>query len=935
MTKSCVLNLGLYRTGSTTFATASEKFGWKVDRTFPHQGLNEKTLRQFLVEPKVVIHQWWFHQNGKEHLMKRISDEKNDLLGDGYIPLLCFLPSKEIINFVKEVKSKYDIDIIFLATTRNVNDLILSELHHWVRHDIERKAGLLKGQGQAVNDRTLLEHYLEQRAVKHRHQIFDQPDDDDDYADTFPFNVTELRLEEIQDWPQIMTDLCLEHGISNISGEGNKGSGAGRRMMKEAWERAFRQAGQQNRSPSRPLEGILLTMRIGASPSTAQSRVRSLFKSLSEDRLARFMVVLAIDNDEEDKAQLLVNVVKEFTDQVELIINPPPKKTNNDDDPEGAETNHEPFPICRVWDEMAIRAFRTGADWVVLLGDDIDIECSFHYRAFYRSFLDIQERCGTTGLWFGCPWWNDLSFPGFPTFPVVGKEHYKIFGSLIPKHRSKNFVNQDLDPYLQRLYLKFGAAPLVAEAKLRNMHGGDTVNPPRYQPVQAKGWRDWVIDDVSLIREYYVNGKKIPAIQECTLLDVIVPSYRISMKHLLGICRLKIPTSFRTSFIIIVDNPKLLVELYRNNDIDQASRRLEGELATATGNKNIRVRCNGTNLGASASRNRGIDESSAEYVLFLDDDVVPEDSLLEAYKHAINDTDNDDTVGYLGLVKFPRSSKLPILHAGVLMSYLTFMFEIAESPMYKNPAWGVTANLCVRRLPGIHFDTAYAKTGGGEDVDFCLRLTAATQGKEHLLSVPTAKVVHEFWPGGLRVLIPHFFNWAVGDGALYKRHPGHTYLSWPNAAEVLAIIIVPLTLVLTLFLSVSICLMIVFECSLGVFLIDLIVDMSNRHEFDHRKRLLLLDDDGDKNIHFSKLYYITAHILANFYVIVLEFGRLYGHVRRGECMENIFRRFDWHCGRLPNAKNNFIQREFVKFSGFLAILLLVSSMHAVTFVRGW
>jgi cellulose synthase/poly-beta-1,6-N-acetylglucosamine synthase-like glycosyltransferase len=43
------------------------------------------------------------------------------------------------------------------------------------------------------------------------------------------------------------------------------------------------------------------------------------------------------------------------------------------------------------------------------------------------------------------------------------------------------------------------------------------------------------------------------------------------------------------------------------------------------------MQCNAKNLGASGSRNLGLDESAAEYVLFLDDDVVPDPDLLAQY----------------------------------------------------------------------------------------------------------------------------------------------------------------------------------------------------------------------------------------------------------------------------------------------------------------
>lgn len=37
-------------------------------------------------------------------------------------------------------------------------------------------------------------------------------------------------------------------------------------------------------------------------------------------------------------------------------------------------------------------------------------------------------------------------------------------------------------------------------------------------------------------------------------------------------------------------------------------------------------------------------------------------------------------------------------------------------------SWGVTANLLVRRTEGVRFDLGYPKTGGGEDVAFCIDL---------------------------------------------------------------------------------------------------------------------------------------------------------------------------------------------------------------------
>ena len=190
--------------------------------------------------------------------------------------------------------------------------------------------------------------------------------------------------------------------------------------------------------------------------------------------------------------------------------------------------------------------------------------------------------------------------------------------------------------------------------------------------------------------------------------------------------------------------------------LNQGERILEDHLSQSVAGNKVRVRCNETNLGASASRNRGLDESAAEFVLNLDDDLMPNPDLLEQYGRKLQDLKADcNVVGLVGLVRFPRSPNLPLKHAAVLMSYLTFMFEIAESadklyPDGGGPAWGVTANILFRRTQ-VRFDKVYAKTGGGEDVDFSLRqaaeATKRTGATGILLAVPEAMVVHPFWPG--------------------------------------------------------------------------------------------------------------------------------------------------------------------------------------------
>jgi len=822
-----------------------------------------------LVKPKCAVLDWWCNRGGRAELLKKV--QRFEFVGDGWIPLLVFLPQELLDSFVSEAHQN-GTRVCFVATQRETQSLVQSELHHWVIHDLERRTKLNNAQ------RSRLDQLLLGRADLHAQELND-----------FGHALTILLLERYEDWPRSLTRLS---SILSIE-------------LKKPWVVALGTARCKNATPTKPVEGILLTLRMEYEYESVLEKVENLLVALKQDTLCDFLVVLALDQDElemeslHERASTLTTLVSQYA-TVHRLINPSRKKS-------------QPFPICQVWDSMASKAFSEGASWVVLLGDDISIDCSFHYRALYRAFLDISRRLDCP-FGFGCPWWNDRSFPGFPTFPVIGRIHFEIFGALIPKNRRDCFVNQDLDPYLQRLYLKFGAAPLLVDLELWNQTGGNTLYSTRYDRVSASGWRNWVLEDVQLIHTYLANkSTKYPGDYECFLVDIVVPTFRIDVAYLTRICSIEVPDRFRSTFIIVVDNPPKLMQIAGVDDCNRAALWLETYLVKESRGNNIRVRCNSSNLGASTTRNRGIKESAAEYILFLDDDVKPNVDLLRQYETALLQLDKDNLseptpiVGLVGLVSFPRSADIPFLHAAVLMSYLTFMFEIAEKDTYRNPAWGVTANILVKRVVGVYFETDYAKTGGGEDVDFCLVLSKATGGR--LLTVPKAEVSHDFWPGGLPVLIPHFFNWAVGDGALFNSYREHTYRSFPNIVEFgLFFLLIRVAIIFTNVYSIC---TVPFEV-LSLLLVDTTVDMFNCLEFNHRCEQL-------KPYTFPWYFYVGSHVMANFYVSVLESGRLYGHLRRGDFCKNTMRRFDWHCGRLPYARENFVRREQIKFGSFVGV----------------
>lgn len=78
----------------------------------------------------------------------------------------------------------------------------------------------------------------------------------------------------------------------------------------------------------------------------------------------------------------------------------------------------------------------------------------------------------------------------------------------------------------------------------------------------------------------------------------------------------------------------------------------------------------------------------------------------------------DDIRGFIGLTTFPDPP--PTLHTmAVALSDVIYMFSIADK--LQRPYWGVTANLVIKRSKGLRFLDCFPKTGGGEDVDLCIR----------------------------------------------------------------------------------------------------------------------------------------------------------------------------------------------------------------------
>ncbi|CAE6437825.1 unnamed protein product [Rhizoctonia solani] len=534
--------------------------------------------------------------------------------------------------------------------------------------------------------------------------------------------------------------------------------------------------------------------------------------------------------------------------------------------------------VCALWRDTARAAYRDNCDYYVLMGDDIELLDEGWMRTIHQRFETLSaESGGPPG--FGCVAFTDITFPGMPTFPVVHRTHMDIFnGQVVPEV----FINQDGDPYLFQLYRHFGASASVP-VRLHNSLGGS--NDARYEKQHLSNWTFEPLEDgKTKVREW--AARHAPGVKQKVSLDVTVPSYRVDLERLQKILSLKPSPSCITMFIIIVDNPKspYIHQLEHIN-----AHRLD-----------VRIRVNKTNRGASASRNRGLTESSAEWVAFLDDDVDPCPEYLAAAEKYIRQRPN--AAGFIGAAYFPVSHN--IFTAAVHLAGVTYFWDIADKITDDVP-WGVTANLIVRRniRDNVEFDLTFPKTGGGEDIDYCRKKRRASldRGGTTFRAAPKASVVHPWWNGGARSYW-RFYMWSKGDGALIHMYPE---LSWrdstPNSAELFVFSALVIFAGMTFWSGLIIRFGLVL--ALATLLVNLLHD-SYRHLIRHKDRTESIKTT------IGPVSWVIAVFEGGLIRMFSEMGRLVGVLERKE-WASIGKRFDWFTGGpwgVTEEQSNGIER---------------------------
>lgn len=656
--------------------------------------------------------------------------------------------------------------------------------------------------------------------------------------------------------------------------------------------------------------GILLPIRsFGETLEQCEKKlaimIGALMDTTSQSERDHLVILLGIDSDDvvynsESGKLSLYRVFKGFT-HTEIVVL------------EGLRGK-----ICKIWNQLGMQAaLRHDVDFFVLLGDDVIIRTSGWKAEIEQVFAEIAQEADLP-FGFGCVAFQDQAFPGFPTFPVVHKQHLKHFEKLLPYH----FVNQGGDPYLFELYRRFNCARFARQAVLENTVGGMDVDT-RYVKRTIR-WNDQILTEglaVLCASPLYRDMEK----RKWMAVDVVVPTFRCDIEVLQKIVALRSSWSkLLVTFWLIVDNP--------------GSPHLEAvkALQCHRDNYSVNVFVHKANYGASAARNTGLDGSNADWVILLDDDVTVEPELLDAYVGAIMRYPQARVL--VGSTKFPEPHNL--LTNAITAAGLNGSFSISERRA--DPPWGPTANICVRgRSSRVRFGCQYPKAGGGEDIDYCLAATNGMPFAQGCLAVPGAVAHHPWWADGSWSCVFHFLGWAEGESRCVEAHAlqPHIYISCPNGAETMLVLaILTAALAMTKLLSADISATCAYgsqtarndiECSLN----RPMYHYMSWQQFLARCVFLLFAvpatevcwyaTDTYKRVHPGpmrrrRLARVTVSLVAGLVILLQDLARCVAHLQRF-AFRNLLWRIDWLCGKIPHWALYNQRRVMVRFLAYILL----------------
>lgn len=453
---------------------------------------------------------------------------------------------------------------------------------------------------------------------------------------------------------------------------------------------------------------------------------------------------------------------------------------------------------CSQTDVALNQAWTDGYDYFLLLKTSSQSLVALRdvgwMEAAAEEFLRISQGCRAP-FGFGAVAFTDTLSPGTPTCVIIHRNHLDVFQGTVG---GSSFAgHEDAPSFLFQLYRRWDCARIISH-RVETLHLSPSGKPspnviPPFNLGRSSSYASWTFTSLShsvaTLTTWLVSNDH--PITRKLALDIIIPSYRVQVPLLQTILSLPTSSTCTVTFILIIDDPtsphaSSLSHLFKHSP-------------------NILIRVNSTNLGASASRNRGLSEAGGEWIHFLDDDVVPSPSLLLETEACIRA--HPTAAGFVGNSQFPSPNS--VFTTAIHLSSVAFFWDIATKTEdfgldKEDIPWGVTANLIARRDvdDDVSFDLDFPKTGGGEDIAYCRlkREYSLRTGGKGFVAAPGVMITHPWWGEGKRSYW-RFFMWSYGDGGLIRKFPELTYKEWSgNAAESLLALVLALFIVLPLVL---------------------------------------------------------------------------------------------------------------------------------------
>jgi len=249
-------------------------------------------------------------------------------------------------------------------------------------------------------------------------------------------------------------------------------------------------------------------------------------------------------------------------------------------------------------------------------------------------------------------------------------------------------------------------------------------------------------------------------------IDIIIPTFRLNEELLSGIIHLPQPENFKINFYVISDNPEV--------NVPETIKKLNEQGV-------IKLLINPKNIGAPGTRNVGINAGKSKWILFLDDDIKPQEDLLLIYSAAIEK--HPDAIGFAGVTIFPKPFNA--VTKAVKINGTISSFTDAQ---YKSSlTWSPTANVMLNRnkMDKNLFD---ANLVNAEDIDFLTRNSLLFN--EKYIALPEAVVFHPWWNNG-KPQTARMISYGKGASQVARKNPikQYTFRDFTNTPETILLLV--------------------------------------------------------------------------------------------------------------------------------------------------